>query len=41
MIKDFIDIIREDPKAAIIDLFVILGMFAGWLGLYFIIACFL
>lgn len=39
MIKEFIDIILEDPKAAIIDFITILGVFGGWLATYIILTC--
>lgn len=37
--KWMLDIIREDPKAFVIDAFAMLGMFCGIIGAYIILAC--
>ena len=39
--KEIIDIILDDPKAFIIDGIGFLLMFAGWIALYIILACFI
>lgn len=39
--KEFIEIIREDPKAFIIDSIGFLLFFAGWIASYIILSCFI
>ena len=38
--REILDIILEDPKAFILDGIGCLCMFAGWIALYIILACF-
>ena len=39
--KEIIDIILDDPKAFVIDFIGGLFMFAGWIALYIVLACFI
>ena len=38
--KEILDIILDDPKAFILDGIGCLAMFASWIALYIILACF-